>query len=559
MNPDVRALDRVAAARRGVVAFLALLLLAAVLYATAGVYGTEFGAYGDEGMHYVTGLMIRDFVLDPGQWLHPIAYAKRYYLHFPKVGLGNWPPGFAILQTLWSLPLGESRLSLLVLMTLLASLLAYLVFRTAQPRFGVLPSFAGAAILLAAPLTQSQASLVMAEIPLAIAGYLAMLRFARFLQTESRADAIWFGLLTSAAILIKGNGWSLILMTGFALLFSGRWKVLTRLPFWMAAAIIALICMPYSLLTMHIVRQGWNSTSGRVPLADYGHYLVLHLRMVAQIYGYPLTVIALAGLAVCWRTRDVLWRTASAYAAVVIVFHTFVPTSVEPRKIFQMVPVLALFLVAGIDAISRRLPLAWHPRPLVCAATVLLFAFTGFRLLPPFQPGFGRLVERAQSLQDGSDSAILISSNAYFQDCEAGIIAEWMERSRGPGTYLVRGTKLLERLTDAPRDGMLYMPAAGTPDEMRGILQSVPISTVILHTTPAAKSYGHHEILRRLMESHPEDWELIYQDQRETAGQPHRLALYRYRRDVQGIPIRLSVDLTRKIGDSVTTPGAGTP
>lgn len=547
------------AAQRAAIVFLGLLLFAGVLYTAVGVYRTEFGAYGDEGMHYVTGLMIRDFVLSPDQWLHPIAFAKQYYLHFPKVGLGNWPPGFPMLQTLWSLPFGESRASLLIFMTAMTSVLALLVFQATAPRFGWLPAFLGAAMLLATPLTQSQTALIMAEIPLAIAGYLAMLLFARFLRSESWADALWFGILTSAAILIKGNAWSLVLMTGFAVLFTGRLKVLLWPKFWTAAAIIGGICVPYSLLTMHIVRQGWNSSSGRIPLADYGPILWVHLRLAAEIYGYPLSIVALAGIAACWLKRDVLWRTAAAYVVAVIVFHSLVPTSVESRKLFQLVPVIAVFIVAGLDAISRALPERLHPKPLLYATAALLFIVSEFRPLEPFHPGFGELVQRAQAVPGSRDTAILISSNGYFEDCEAGIIAEWMERDRSKGTYLVRGTKLLERLAVVPPEGLVYQAVSRNPEELRGVLQSVPIAAVILHTTTAKRSYAHQEILRQALETHPEEWERIYEDHRETAGQQHRLVLYRHRRDLQGIPVRLTVDLTRKIGDSVATEGAAAP
>jgi hypothetical protein len=539
---------------RKAIAFAALVVFAFALYTAVGVFQTEFGAYGDEGMHYVTGLMVRDFVLTPASWSRPMPFAKEYYLHFPKVGLGNWPPGFAILQTLWSLPFGDSRHSMLTFMTVMAVVLAYLVFRIAEPGYGGLLALLGSAILLAAPLTQSHAAMVMAEIPLAIVSFLAMLMFARFLVSESWRDTIYFGILTSAAILIKGNAWNLVLMTGFALLFSGRLRVLAGIRFWVAAAIIGVMCVPYTLLTMHIVQQGWNTASRHLPPAGYIHSLVLHLRLVAEIYGYPLTVVALAGVISVWRTREALWRTAVAYAVAVILFHALVPTSAEARKLFQIVPVLALFVVAGLNATAQYIPQRFYPRPAVCTAGALVFLIWGFVPLDPFRPGFGPLVDRLLILPSSRSTATLISSSAYLQDCEAGIIAEWMERDHNRETYLVRGTKLLARVTDDPPVGLVYRTVSENPVEISGILQSVPIAAVILHTTDTPRSYPHHEILRRALEGHPEDWERIYEDRRMVAGLHHEMLIYRQRRDVQGIPVRLSVDLTRKIGDSLETP-----
>ena len=53
----------------------------------AGAYGSEFGGHPDEAGHYVTGLMVRDYVATgfPGS---PMKFAGEYYRHYPKVALG---------------------------------------------------------------------------------------------------------------------------------------------------------------------------------------------------------------------------------------------------------------------------------------------------------------------------------------------------------------------------------------------------------------------------------------------------------------------------------------
>ena len=56
-----------------------------------GAYKSEFGGHPDEAAHYVTGLMIRDY-LTGGIPEHPMKFARNYYDHYPKVALGNWPP-----------------------------------------------------------------------------------------------------------------------------------------------------------------------------------------------------------------------------------------------------------------------------------------------------------------------------------------------------------------------------------------------------------------------------------------------------------------------------------
>ena len=91
-----------------------LLVVVTALQIRSGAWHAEFGGHPDEAAHYVTGLMVRDYVAQgfPGS---PMAYAAGYYDHYPKVALGNWPPGFYAIQALWTLAFSVSRTSVMFL------------------------------------------------------------------------------------------------------------------------------------------------------------------------------------------------------------------------------------------------------------------------------------------------------------------------------------------------------------------------------------------------------------------------------------------------------------
>src|SRR5687768_1549891 len=73
--------------------FLLFTGIALTLQRVCGAYHGEFNGYPDEPAHYVTGLLIRDYIAQ-GLPQPPMAFAKNYYLHYPKVALGHWPPLF---------------------------------------------------------------------------------------------------------------------------------------------------------------------------------------------------------------------------------------------------------------------------------------------------------------------------------------------------------------------------------------------------------------------------------------------------------------------------------
>ena len=146
----------------------------------------------------------------------------------------------------------------------------------------------------------------------------------------------------------------------------------------------------------------------------------------------------------------------------------------------------------NMEAAYRRIPARLlapnHSRYALVVLAAALFLAVDFRIIPTYAPGFGPVVKELIARPDTRGAAILVSSNPFMFDSEAALIAEWAERQRNAGTYLVRGTKLLNRALRG-RSGFDYEPVSANPEEMRSSLVSVPISYVIMHTTPAARSF----------------------------------------------------------------------
>ena len=65
-----------------------------------GAYQAEYDGHPDEAAHFVSSLLVRDYI---GQWPwpDPLPWAIQYYIHYPKVAIGHWPPGYYIIQAGW--------------------------------------------------------------------------------------------------------------------------------------------------------------------------------------------------------------------------------------------------------------------------------------------------------------------------------------------------------------------------------------------------------------------------------------------------------------------------
>src|SRR5258708_16818826 len=119
-------------------ALLLFWAIAVVFQMLGGAYRSELSGYPDEPAHYITALMIRDY-LTSGQWAHPIAFAENYYLHYPKVAFGMWGPGLHVLGASWMLLFSRSRVSILLLMALITAGISVTIFSRAPRSFGWLP------------------------------------------------------------------------------------------------------------------------------------------------------------------------------------------------------------------------------------------------------------------------------------------------------------------------------------------------------------------------------------------------------------------------------------
>jgi len=70
-------------------------LYAAVLIVqlAVGAYRAERGNYPDEAAHFMNALLVRDY-LTQGLGQNPLRFAEEYYLNYPKIAPGMWPPLF---------------------------------------------------------------------------------------------------------------------------------------------------------------------------------------------------------------------------------------------------------------------------------------------------------------------------------------------------------------------------------------------------------------------------------------------------------------------------------
>ncbi len=536
----------------GMIVFVLAFDLAFFWQHAADAYRSEFGGHPDEAAHVVTGLFIRDALVEAAHYgmegFHgsPVTIGKQfandYYSHYPKIGLGVWPPFFYLVQAAWTLVLGASTTTLLLLMAALAGGVGVLVFRALREEYGVAAAGLGVILVLSLPLVRSLYDMVMAETLSALLMFGATLAFGAFLDREQRKDALWFGVLATLAILTKGTGLALALAAPLALLWMRKFHLLKRPALWAAVLIIVIVAGPWTWATRHLGAGGWeqptpswNFTREALP------YYVWKLGLALGLGAVPLFGLGMAITAGRRSAHRGRWVACGALIVAVVVFQSLAPVGREARHLVPALPAACVLAVAGLcvlDAWWRQKraggPPADAPNP-VPRVGVVFWVGAILLLVPPFisSPraakacsGFAPIAE-AMLAEVAPAEVTLVSSDATG---EGMFIAEVALREKRPGHAIQRASKSLATSTWS---GSGYTPAFKNDDEVFAFLTSGEIRYLVVDdSVPDAKRREHHEQIKRVVASHAERFFPVAEAESSRAGEigPTPIRLYKITR-----------------------------
>ena len=248
---------------------LFIFVLVASLQHLSGGFTAPFEI--DEASHYISGLMIRDYIAS-GHFTNPLAYLIQYHSHFPLVGIGAWPPLYYLVEATWMLMFSPSRVSILLLSAITTSLLALLLFCAARPRLGMAAALIAALGFASSPVVQEASRFMMLDVPVALFCFLAMAAYARYLDEDDWRWSVAFGVAAVAGLLTKGNAGCLALLPALVVLLGGRFDLLRKPSFWLPVPIVLVLAGPWYALEAGRSEQGFRFSAG------------LHYWQVASIF-----------------------------------------------------------------------------------------------------------------------------------------------------------------------------------------------------------------------------------------------------------------------------------
>jgi len=541
--------------------FLGLWVMVTSLQWCSGGFAGAFGSEADEPSHYVTGLMIRDYIGAgfPGS---PMEFAENFYLHYPRVAFGLWPPLFHFAYGAWMFVFGDHRESVLALLATVTAFWGYAFFRILKPRFGFGLSLMAAFLLISLPAVQSGAVTVMLDMAAALAIFAAMVQYGRFLNTESDRDALVFGLYAALAALVKYNGLMLALLPPLCILLTGRYFLLRRRSFWLPAAVVLVFAGPWYFAMRGLVFYAADPGGAVDTLGNMAAGNALELVRL----GGPLlfaAAIAGAGLAIRNSRRRFNHDFAGGgqanlhIAAVGILgctwlFHTVLYPIQGARyhlpAAASLILLALLALTAAVRALRLRMPVSRRPME-IAAMMMLLFPYAAFTFHVPRKntKEFVTVAERILSLSLPAGSVILVASDAIGEGMFVSEIA-----MRGPRNryFVARSSKFLALQTLM---GQGYQSLFNNGPELMSALDRVPVSMVVLDDSVLRETGKHGPLLAKLPGEFPDRWKLLDTVPKESGGQ---IRMYKLKGNETKPFNRLSIDMRYTLGRTIETPAS---
>ena len=436
-----------------------------------GAWTAEFDGYPDEASQFVTGRMIWQYlrVLPKENW---ISWAAQYYIHYPKVAVGKWPPGYHIAEALWSLPFGSSRISAMWLQWLLGLTALFGLYMLVRRQMPLWVTWGILAFAVASPVFQEGLQQTMSELGCLLCAILFMHAVVRLLESPDRLAISSVFIAFAAAALTKGTAVSIAPVPVIAALATGRgfpwrsfkWQLI-------AGALVLIACLLWFAFTTDVAY--WGGMTGSLPWP---------IPKLPRLAGWGFLIVAALGV-----TRQPLAVVSASMIASAIAVSWFVRAMNEPRHWIMVLP--AVLILSGY-ALTRSRPLV---RGFVLVPAVLLFPWVWYHQIPTGYVDFLR--------QLPLPARMLISSG--YNSGEGAWITEVSINERYPGSVVMRATKILSELSWNGEDYRLLVHSS---DEVKKRLDELAINLVILDA-PALFERPDQALLKNMLENSP-DWKI---------------------------------------------------
>ncbi len=479
-------------------------------YQIAAVVGGGELASSDPPAHFTSGVMVYDY-LRTALGADPIRFAEGFYVRYPKVAIGHWPPGYYAVQTVWYFLFGVSVWSAQWLSAATAAGLAWLLFHRLYASSGNNAALAAALVFLAMPLVQRTAWQVMSDLLTGLFIFLAVLSFSDLLDTPRRWRAgIGFLVWSVLAILTKGTAWALGPFVALAPLLARR-TACYRAPWFWGSGLVMAIAGSLFFLAMQRKGMGYpidvgnllrRLSPGNLSWLERLSPLQPMLALAPPVVLGMATLGLLDALKARWQAGDHSQGTTDALVAAAWilsqgVFLLLLPLTGEVRA---LLPSLAPLALLAVRAMSRATAGATPNEGATLFVLLAAWAIASAGQVPMNRvEGYAAAARAIPYPAEGV--LILVSSDPAG---EGAFIVERLVNDRNRAGIVLRAGPLL---AESNWMGTHYRPLFQSAEAVRDYLKGLPVRYVVIDHS--AEPTPDQRLLADAIEGDPANFILV--------------------------------------------------
>jgi hypothetical protein len=533
-----------------------LLLVAALLAATLGLQlwngalTSERASSSDEAGHFMNGLVLRDYLKD-GLGQNPVTFAEHYYVSYPKIAIGMWPPLFHTVLGLFMLLGWPPQVAAVLLLALVNTWAAWRLYTIVAIIDTRLVGLMLAATFVVASASMGLTTAVMLDLPVAALTLEATYRLALFAVNGSYRNAALLGVFTALCCLTKGNGLSMVLVPCLLIVMTRRYDLLVHRGLYLAALIVLVFAAPVVVMSLRL-----DAAIGDFGVLTMGAVLGRTVYYSAYLWAQLGTlVIGLAVIAIAASARrqppaaatlgSMLKVALAAQVLAAISFHIFNPhLAIATRYIALAVPPLLALAPVGAAVVSRLVPARSGQRGLQLALVVA--AIVGSLLSRPVEGkrvpiGASQTVDFLESHGGLADLRIVVVSD---ERGEGAMVSEVALRHPMPAATVIRATKLVA--TDDWSGNHLTLLYSSPADLLRR-LEDLHVRYLVVDRSRNARGMPFWTLFDELIRTNTDRLEHVY-----STTTARSLETYRLKYNSPGPPMRVEVPLNYSLGKVLT-------
>jgi len=310
------------------------------------IFSANFGGsglwYPDAPSHALNGVFYKD-MLEEGKVLHPRSYAERYYVQYPSLTVGVYPPVFYTIEAIFFKFLGVSHLAAKLAILLFTILGANVFFLLSRIWFPLGLSVVGSILYLLQPATLFAQNNVMLEMPALSMSIVAV--YCLYIGSETGKPLALFlaPLFAALAFLTKQNTVFLLAIWPVWITLGRKWNIMKSRHFLSGVFIGTIILIPWVIVNLSVGMSYMVN-------AAFDSYRVwsnclYYLRCSSEIVSYPVILMSVLSLILFLKLKQQdAYRFSLLWGASVLLFLLLVKLR-EPRFATFLVPPLTLLVM----------------------------------------------------------------------------------------------------------------------------------------------------------------------------------------------------------------------